>query len=354
MRIYLKKEFFGDREFVLVENNGMKATLFRYSTGIEAIKVENRKGYFIILPFKGQQIWRVHFLGKDLQMKTMMEEPVPTKEYLKTYGVFLLHCGIKAFGSPGAEDNHPQHGEIPNADYQTAYLECGEDYMAVGGRYDYDESFIRNYSFCPECRLYKDDTVLRLNMELENRRQKPMEYMYLCHINFRPIDGAELIYSAEYDREHVKVHNEVGARFGAGEVNTLQAYKDRIQQDPAIHHKVGDVGQIYDPEICFTVQYHADENNRAYTLQDTGEGACYVSHPVDVLPFGIRWISRTGDEDSMGMILPATAEIGGYTCEKKKGLVKLLPGNGKLRFSIEAGWLEPEQVKEVKIGRAHV
>lgn len=140
----------------------------------------------------------------------------------------------------------------------------------------------------------------------------------------------------------------MGARFGAGEVNTLQAYKDRIQQDPAIHHKVGDVGQIYDPEICFTVQYHADENNRAYTLQDTGEGACYVSHPVDVLPFGIRWISRTGDEDSMGMILPATAEIGGYTCEKKKGLVKLLPGNGKLRFSIEAGWLEPEQVKEVR------
>ena len=62
MRIYLKKEFFSEKEFLLVDNGSMKATAFRYSTGIEAVKVENRKGYFIILPFKGHQIWRVHFL----------------------------------------------------------------------------------------------------------------------------------------------------------------------------------------------------------------------------------------------------------------------------------------------------
>ena len=48
MRIHLKREFFTDREYVLAENGAMKATAFRYSTGIEALKVENKKGYFII------------------------------------------------------------------------------------------------------------------------------------------------------------------------------------------------------------------------------------------------------------------------------------------------------------------
>ena len=43
-------------------------------------------------------------------------------------------------------------------------------------------------------------------------------------------------------------------------------------------------------------------------MQYNDEGACYVSHPMDYLPYAIRWISRTGDEDSMGMVLPATCE----------------------------------------------
>lgn len=315
MRVYLKKEFFSDREFVLVENGKMKATAFRYSTGVEALKVENSKGYFIILPFKGQQIWHLHFLGKDLHMKTMMEEPQKTDEYLRTYGAFLLHCGIEAFGSPREGDKHAQHGETPSAEYQKAYLECGEDYIAVGGRYDYDKSFVRNYSFSPECRLYEDDTVLKLHITLENRRNKPMEYMYLCHINFRPIDGAEIL------------------------CNTVETEQN----------KVGEGDQFcYDPEACYCVTYKPDEEGKGYTLQYTNEGACYVKHPANVLPFGVRWISRTGNEDSMGMILPATAEPNGYTYAKNNGQVKLLGGNETLEFDVEAGYLLSEQAKVVK------
>ena len=315
MRIYLKREFFGDREFVLVENKNMKATAFRYSTGVEALKVENNKGYFIILPFKGQQIWRLHFLGKDLHMKTMMEEPQQTKVYLDTYGAFLLHCGMTGMGKPDKEDEHAQHGELPSADYQMAYVECGEDYIAVGGRVDYDKSFIRNYSFSPECRLYENDTVLKLHMKLENRRLKPLEYMYLCHINFRPIDGAEIVDSSEYVESN----------------------------------KVGEGDQsIYDPEICFSISYKSDENQRAYTLQYTEDGACYVNHPADVLPVGVRWVSRTGNEDSMGMVLPATAEPNGYLYAKEHGQIKTLGGNETLEFTIETGYLERKEADEIK------
>ena len=346
MRVNIKKSFFSDREYVLVENKTMKATAFKYSTGVEAIKVENAKGYFIILPFQGQQIWRIHFLGKDLVMKTKFDEPKPTEDYLKTYGGFLLHCGINAFGVPQSDDNHPLHGENPNAPYEEAYIEAGEDYIAVGGSREYNVSFTKNYKFSPECRLYADDTVLKVHVKLENLRHEPMEYMYLAHINFRPIDGAELMYTGDYKK--IKVHKIIGANVPKERAKKLKAYMDAIEKDPTLHHKVGAEGQLYDPEICFTVNYKGDENGRAYTMQYTDEGACYVSHPVDVLPFVIRWISRTGDEDSMGMVLPATAEHLGYSNAKKAGNIKILPPTGKIEFDLEAGYLDADRAKEVK------
>ena len=313
-RIFLKREMFGPREFVLVDNGSMKATTFCYSTGVEAIKVENQHGYFILLPFKGQQIWRLHFCGKDLHMKTMMDEPQQTKVYLDTYGAFLLHCGMTGMGKPARDDEHEQHGELPSADYQMAYLECGDDYMEVGGRYDYDKSFVRNYSFEPSCRLYENDTVLKISCALQNRRYRPLEYMYLCHINFRPIDGAKILASSEYQEANL---------VGEGDQS------------------------IYDPEVCFSIAYCSDKEGRAYTLQYDKEGACYVNHPADVLPYGVRWISRTGNEDSMGMVLPATAEPNGYLYAKEHGQIKEIGGNERLEFYIEAGYISKEEADKV-------
>ena len=83
-------------------------------------------------------------------MQTSFKEPVPTKEYLETYGGFLLHCGINAFGSPQADDNHPQHGELPNADYDSAYIEVLEDSIAVGGSFTFNKSFVKSYTFSPK------------------------------------------------------------------------------------------------------------------------------------------------------------------------------------------------------------
>lgn len=348
MKINLQKEFFKDREYELVSNGSMKVTAFRYSTGVEALKVENSRGFFIILPFRGQQIWRVHFGGQDLVMKTKFDEPEPTEDYLKTYGGFLLHCGICAFGVPQSDDTHPLHGETPNAPYRKAYIECGDNYIAVGGSYEYNLSFTKNYIFSPECRLYEDDTVLKVTSQLENRRSEPMEYMYLCHINFRPKDGARLMYSADYDKEHIKVFKRIGDNVPKKQAEKLLSYMEAVQENPELHHTVGASGQIFDPEICFAINYKGDASGRAYTMQYSDEGACYVSHPTDVLPVGIRWISRTGDEDSMGMVLPATGEHLGYQNAKRSGQVKILPPNGKVTFMIEAGYLEKERADIVK------
>ena len=339
MRVYLKKDFFSEREFLLAQNQNMRAVAFRYSTGVEALRIENTRGYFIILPFQGQQIWRAFFDGRELAMKTKLDEPVPTLEYLRTYGGFLLHCGLCGIGSPTPEDTHPQHGELPNVAYNSAYIDVSEDSMAVGGSYNYDKSFVKNYTFSPRCSLGENDTVLKLNVTVENRRCSPMEYMYLCHINFRPVDGAKLMYSGDYNNVHIYK--------SGSESGQLLKYINALEENPSLHNEVGGNGQCYNPEICFGVKYKGDKNNYAYTLQSFDDGACYVKHPTDVLPYAIRWISRTGDEDSMGMVLPSTSEHLGYTNAKNNGQIKVLEANSCLSFDIEVGYIKGEKLSEV-------
>ena len=349
MKINLKKEMFGEREFLLAQHGEMRAVAFRYSTGVEALRVENTQGSFVILPYQGQQIWRANFAGRDLVMKTTIKEPVPGVPYLQTYGGFLYHCGIGSIGVPDAA--HPQHGEIPNIAYHAAYLLCGEDengrYMAIGGILDYDIAFVKRYRFQPECRLYEDGTVLKIHVEIENKRNSPLEYAYLCHINFAPVDGAQLLYNAKL----AKVHKIVPDGLSTEHKAALSGYMDALERDPSVGDTVGAPGQCYDPEICCTMLY---EGERGYTMQYVeNEGACYASHPTAELPYAIRWISRTDSEASMGMVLPATCEHLGYEYAKANGQMKQLPPKGSICFDIEAGWLnlaKADGVRE-KIGK---
>lgn len=348
MRLNLKKSMFSEKEYQLLTHGDIKVFAFKYSSGVEALRLENRAGHFVILPFKGQQIWDLHMYGKDLTMRTTIKEPVADTLYLKNYGGFLYHCGINSFGVP--DDKHPQHGEIPNAEYNGAYITCGEDgggrYVSVGGSLDYDVAFTKKYRFSPECVMHEDGGMLKINVTLENLRRTPMEYMYLCHMNFAPVDGAKLVYSAPRDGEHIKVHKIVPESMPADKAAQLRGYMEEIEKNPAVMDEVGAKGQIYDPEICFAIKYKTDENGRAYTMQyKEGEGACCVIHPANVLPVGVRWISKTGDEEAMGMILPATSEHLGYEDSKKKGYLKYLAPLEKLQFCIETGYLPENEAK---------
>ena len=343
MKINLKREFFSEKEFVIAENSTMKATAFKYSTGVCAIKVENNRGYFIILPFQGQQIWRAAFDGHDLAMKSTFEEPVANVPFLRTYGGFIYHCGMTSIGAPDAE--HLQHGEIPNIDYGSAYIECGEGadgaYIAVGGSVDYNVSFTRRYIFSPKCTLTENGTVLKLDVELKNMRENPLEYAYLCHINFAPIYGAKLHYNAKCKTVHRIIPDDMPADKKAKLICQL----DALEADIHSADTVGEDGQFYQPEICCTMIYEGD---RGYTLQYAeGEGACYVTHTTKELPCSIRWISRCETEDAMGMVLPSTGEHRGYQYLKDNGQLKYLEPYGTLSFTMEAGWIDDARAKEV-------
>lgn len=343
MKINLQKNFFTDCKKEFVSYGEFKITAFRYKSGVEALEIENKKCSFIFTPFKGQQIWHFKVDGKEISMQTTVKEPRDTMVYLENYGGFLYHCGLISFGAP--DSIHPQHGEIPNAQYDSAYICCDEDefgkYICLGGELNHDTAFIRKYKFSPEIKIYEESSVFKINVRIENMRSYPMEYMYLCHINFRPFDGAELIYSAKQDFEHIKVYKTDGS-------DELVEYMQKLETNPSLMNHVGESGQCYDPEICFSIKYDADENGRAYTMQYTKEGACFVSHPTDVLSNGVRWISRTKNEDAMGMVLPATAEHIGYENARNNGQLKVLSGNETLEFYIEAGYLEHEEAEKTR------
>lgn len=75
--------------------------------------------------------------------------------------------------------------------------------------------------------------------------------------------------------------------------------------------------------------------------------AHYVAHPTEILPVGMRWVSIGADEESMGMVLPATSEHLGYIYAKKHGQVKILEGKSTLSFTIRTGLLAPDEAKEM-------
>ena len=349
-KIYLKENFFTAKETPVLEAGTLKASLFAYDSGVLAVRLQNEQGNLVMLPFMGQMIWRMNFLGKELAMKSIHDQPLPAKSVFgETYGCFLMHCGLSAMGNPTAADSHLPHGELPVAKYDEAYLVSGEDekgkYIGLGGKFSFKRCFEHNYDFCPLVKLYEGATSVDVTVTFTNNKDLPLEYFYLCHVNHRPVDGAKLSYTA--DPKKIVVHHEVPDGYYKEWGDKTNAYLNALDKDPSIMNEVGAAGQSYAPEIVFTCAYETDEEGNAYTMQTNPDGtATYVIHRPEELPFGVRWIARTGDEDAMGMVLPATAEHKGYLYCKERGYEKYLGTGESVCFHIQTGILtKPEAEK---------
>ncbi|MGQ9553499.1 MAG: DUF4432 family protein [Anaerolineae bacterium] len=353
--VNLTPRMFAEKERVLIEHGPLSASTFLYDSGVCGLRLRSGLGQVVLLPFQGQQIWSAEFRNRNLTMKSMFTEPRPTTDYLSNYGGFLLHCGAATMGVPAQEDTHPLHGELPNAPFQKAWLVVGEDkqgpYLALGGQYQHIVAFNHNYLAEPLLKFYASSTLLDLSMTVTNMKRSDMELMYLAHINFRPVDNGRLVYSAPADPEHMKVRRSIPAH-----VRTRPGYRewlDELQQHPE-KANVLRPELLFDPEVVFTINYLADEDGWAHTMQVHPEGSAdYVRHRPSQLDKGVRWICRTPDQDALGMVLPATAEPEGYTAEKAKGNLKILPPGGQFHFNIQMGALTAEEARgvEAKVGR---
>jgi hypothetical protein len=294
-------------------------------------------------------------------MKSMFDQPNATRDYLQTYGGFLLHCGATAMGVPAEGDTHALHGELPNAPYQKAWIVAGQDekgrYVGLSGQYRHTVAFGTNYVAEPLVKLYAGSTLFDVSMTITNLKQTEMELMYLGHVNFRPVDNGRLVYSAVCTAEHVRVRKSIPSHVHPG-----PGYKEFLAElgSHPEKHNVLSPDLVFDPELVFMIDYVADEDGWAHTMQllpDGKGGICcadYLRHRPDQLDTGVRWICRTPDQDALGMILPATAEPEGYTAEKAKGNIKVIPAQGSWHFDLEMGVLSPERARQVEARIAQI
>jgi Domain of unknown function (DUF4432) len=358
IRIDLQSVRFGETEHILIAGGGFIVSAFLYHSGVAALRIKNQRGEIIVLPFKGHQIWRALFDGRDLTMKSMFEEPVATQTYLETYGAFFIHCGATAIGAPGPNDRHSLHGELPNAPFQKGWIEIDESSGScrIVGTYHYTVAFSYNYLATSTHVMGADSALLDVSLQVENLKQTPMDLMYLAHANFRPVDYGELIYSASYTAEKVRVRMSVPAHVTPNA--SYLSFLRQLQSDPVVHHTLA-ADLAFDPEVAFAIDMMAGDDGFAHAILKRPDGtADYMRYRTDQCSQCIRWICRTPDQDAIGMAFPSTSEVEGYTAEKKKGLYVVVDGGSSWRVDMRLGALtEPEALaveQEINTIRARI
>ncbi len=340
--IRLVPEQFGAAERQIARSGALVATAFRYPSGVAGLHLDNGAGRVTMLPFQGQQIWDVRFLGRRLTMRSMIEVPVPGRDYLANYGGFLLHCGAAAMGNPGPEDDHPLHGELPNAPYDEATLVFGEDergaYLELMGKTRHAVAFGPCYDARPSVRIRPGATVIEIAIEIENRRAVPMELMYLAHLNFRPVEGGRLVDTVIDDDRDIAIRTALPPGLAADP--GFLAWRDRVAERPALHRTI-EAGQVVDPELVMTLRCAADAAGWAEALQLHPDGtADLVRHRPAELDHAVRWMVRAPDMEALGLVLPATAAPDGRAAARAAGTVRHLPPGGTFRCAYEAGALD--------------
>jgi hypothetical protein len=254
-------------------------------------------------------------------------------------------------GVPGPTDDHVLHGELHHAPFSDVFLATGEDargrYVAIGGAYRHVVAFAYDVLVSSRVTLHESETLVDVQLDVRNLKRTPMEYMYMAHPNFRPVDNGRLFYSAHCTPQNVRVRRSVPAHMKASAHYT--ALLESLAEDPQKHHVLLP-GEAFDPEVVFFIdRYLADSEGWAHSMLLHPDGyAYYVRHKPSELDHVLRWICRTPDQDCLGLALPATAEPEGYTREKAKGNVKTMEGGESRQFGVQAGLLDPREASAME------
>ena len=159
-KVHLRHALFEEKERAFLELDGVEASLFRYDTGVEAVRLANRRGYVIVLPYFGQMLWDARFDGVRLGMGHAYPAPRPAKVIIDTYGCLAFHSGLLRNGVPSSQDDHQLHGEFSCATLDAAALEFGDDaegaFLRLTGAYEYIAGFGSHYMARPSVTLRPD------------------------------------------------------------------------------------------------------------------------------------------------------------------------------------------------------
>ncbi len=349
--IALRKNFFGEAEREMARFAGMTARLFRYDSGIDAVRLVTPRGHLVVLPFFGQMIWEAIFDGVDLSMTDMFSMPRPAEAIAGTYGCFAFHSGLLRNGCPGPEDDHPLHGEMACAPMDGAGLAFGSDargpWMALTGEREYVMGFGAHYMARPRVVLRPDEALFDIAMEVENLSGAAMDLMYMCHVNFAFSPGARIVQPAGFTPADTVVRTAI-----PGHVRPTADYRsliERLSVDPAAM-EVLDEPQRYDPEQVFYIRnLRTDEHGRTRLMMRRPQGDGFsIAFDRHAFPHTARWILVNDDQKVAAFALPATCEPEGYLAEKRKGHVQSLAGGATASFTVRLGYLDAAEAAEAE------
>ncbi|MDB6178345.1 aldose 1-epimerase family protein [Paracoccus sp. Z330] len=338
--------FPADATRTLLRNADFTVEAFRYITGIEGLKIRNRRGEIVALPYLGQMIWSATFDGRSLGMGNSFSAPRHGASILEAYGAFAYHAGLLRNGTPGPEDSHPLHGEMPVARMDSASLHLGRDrsgtYIELRSQYEYVMGFGAHYLASPRIRLGADQGVMDIEMQVENLSAHPMELMYMLHANFDFAADARIHQPAPFDPEHTRVRDTVpGHVTPSAEFTALLA---DLARNPARMEYLSEP-EIYSPEQVFYIKSPGtDQDGNTRLAMEFPQGdAVSVAYSTRDFPHCVRWILNDGDAQVAAFALPSTCEPEGYTAEKAKGHVRMLAPKEIARFPVTLGHLNPAE-----------
>ena len=349
VEITLVRAAFGEKEREVARFGGLRASAFRYDSGVEALRLSHARGHAIVLPYLGQMVWSAEFDGVGLAMKSMFAEPRPVNSIVETYGCLAYHSGILRNGVPGAEDDHALHGEAPCAPMQASGIACGHDtqgpWIAVTGRREYAVGFGAHYLATSRVVLREGAAAIEIEMNVENLSGAPMDVMYMCHVNFAFPRNARIVQAAPFTPWHVIARTAIPPFVKASQ--DYRAFLREVAADPA-RMAVLDEPQRYDPEQVFYVKgARTDARGRArYLLRREQGDAFEIAWDAEAMPHTIRWILVNSDIEVAAFAMPGTCEPEGYASELRKGHVRALAGGARLSLATRVGYLEAGEAEE--------
>ena len=345
----LRRASFGEKERETVSFGGLKASLFRYDSGIEAIRLANARGHVIVLPYLGQMVWSAVFDGVELAMSSMYREPRPAKVIVETYGCLAYHAGLLRMGVPGPSDDHILHGEAPCAEMDSAGVSCGVDargaWIAVTGEREYAMGFGSHYRARPSVILREGETGCEIVMEVENLSAAPMDLMYMCHVNFDFAEGARIVQSVPFTPEHVITRTAIPSHVTPND--DYRALLGELATDPARMERLTEP-QRYDPEQVFYIvgQKTATDGLTHYLMARKEGDAFAIAWDPSIMDKTIRWVLANSDQRVAAFAMPSTCEPEGYTAEKRKGNVRSLAGGASQRFATQIAYVDKTRVAD--------
>lgn len=256
-------------------------------------------------------------------------------------------------GCPTEADNHPLHGELPYAPYDKAWLYSGENkrgaYIAVSGSYLYNRGFGPCYSSVPYVKVYSGSSLLEISVTIENLANDSMELMYQAHLNWSPIDYGRIVQSYGWTPEDMELRMSVPRHFEVAP--EYRSFQEKLKKDPGLT-QVLRPEDAYCPEVCFYMHNpKTDSDGQVHIMQVHPDGcADLLLYKPSECEYGIRWISKTPNQNGLGLSFPSTCYPEGYTVEKNASRVKILCPGGKFSCTLTAGALTPaEATREEEI-----